>query len=171
MARVESSRDSRRSTRLVLTIPVEVSGRDASGKEFTEKAVTKLLNKHGANILLERLLPIGTELLVRLPNMKRQQKCRVVWIGEESRDQGKWETGVELEQAENFWGVDFPPGDWIAPKQAPLAGDPSRQPGHRDPGSYDLEWLSAMFNALVAELEEKGILSRAELSERIKRMH
>ena len=74
--------------------------------------------------------------------------------------------------AENFWEIQFPSGDWVIPKQAPLAGSsPGLFPLESYLGANDPEVLRDMLSALVSLLEEKGVLSRAELSDMLRRMH
>ncbi|MBI4464213.1 MAG: hypothetical protein HY647_05865 [Acidobacteria bacterium] len=171
MATSESLSDMRRSTRLALTIPVEVSGRDTAGKPVREKAATKLVNKHGACVLLKHFFAVGAVVTLRVPHLDRQQQCHVVSVAEKEGSQSVFETGLELEHAENFWDIQFPPEDWTVPKRTPLAGAPSESPSSDQSRSPDPHWLGAMLNAIVAVLEDKGILSRAEISEKLKRMH
>ena len=173
MATSESmSDDMRRSTRLALAVPVEVLWQGAAGEQVSENATTKLVSKHGACVMLEHRLELGAEVLLQLPHMDREQKCIVVWVEEKAGGRKKYETGLELEHCENFWGIQFPPEDWTVPKGVPLAGEASEtaSPDHHQPRSPDPQWLGAMLNALVDVLEEKAILSRAELSEKLKRM-
>ena len=169
MATTESMSDARRSTRLALALPVEVSWQDATGKEIHEKAITKLVSKHGACVMLEHCFELGAEVLLQVPHLDRQQKCCVVWIDKKAGGKKKYETGLELESAENFRGIQFPPEDWIVPKGVPLAGESSAAASPDHARSPDPHWLGAMLNALVEVLEEKGVLSRAEISEKLKR--
>ena len=170
MATSESMSDMRRSTRLALAVPVAVSWQGAAGEPVSENATTKLVSKHGACVMLEHRLELGAEVLLQLPHMDREQKCSVVWVEEKAGGKQKYETGLELEHCENFWGIQFPPEDWTVPKGMPLAGEASETFSPVELRSPDPHWLGAMLNALVEVLEEKSILSRAELSEKLKRM-
>jgi hypothetical protein len=116
-------RDGRRSSRIALSVPVEVSGMDASGAEFQERARTKIVSRHGACLELKHRLLVSSSLQLSIPNAKRNQTCRVVSVNSE---QAPYETGIELEQAENFWGVQFPPDDWEAPQQIQMQSDRRR---------------------------------------------
>jgi len=123
MVGTKSSQGMRRSTRLALAIPVEVSGKDASGKDVREKTKTRLINKHGAMVALRHRFKIGSEVTLRVPHLSRQRECRVAWIGGDPKKQGKYETGLELLRVENLWEIQFPPEDWTARK---AAGRPAR---------------------------------------------
>ena len=109
-------RAARRSSRIALAIPVELSGIDDSGAEVRERATTKLLSRHGACVLLQHRFSNGSEIGISIPHLGRQQKCRIVWAAIESGENSSYETGIELQGAEDFWGVQFPPDDWVVPQ-------------------------------------------------------
>ena len=115
--------DVRRSTRISLSIPVEVSGWDVEGREIQEKTTTSLVNKNGARISLQHKFSVGSKVVISIPHLKREQRCRVVWMSRLPNDRDNYQVGVELERSENFWGVDFPPGDWDVSTAASLMGD------------------------------------------------
>ena len=168
----EPARKPRRTSRLALAISVEITGKDGDGAEFSEKATTQLVSKHGALVLLKHRLAEDSPVELYVPNLQRQQGCRVAWVGGQAEESGKYETGLEFVGAENFWEIQFPSGDWVIPKQAPLAGSsPGLFPLESYLGANDPEVLRDMLSALVSLLEEKGVLSRAELSDMLRRMH
>ena len=167
----ENRKNSRRSTRVAYSIPVEVSGCDVEGREIHEKTTSKLVNKHGACISVRHKFSVGSEVVVSVPHMERQQRCRVAWVSGENRDGSICQIGVELERAENFWGVHFPPEDWGDPKPVPHAGDSAGHPALQSGVTvYDLRGLSSIVNALVSVLEEKGVLSKTEVADMLKRI-
>ena len=171
MTGIQSPRDLRRSSRIIISIPLEVAGRDADGREIRAAATTKYVNKHGAHLLAERPFPVNAEITLRLPHLEREQRCKVVWVSNERDETGRAGLGIQLERAENFWGVQFPPDDWVASQQVPLAGDrpaPILPPSESDDSERRL--LRTMLNALVSVLEEKGFLTRAELAEMFQRL-
>jgi len=152
---------------------MEILALDENGVERHEKATTTMLSRHGARVVLQHTIPVGSEVIVRIPHMQRQQKSRVVWISKSSGDQGPFEAGIELEAAENFWGVQFPPEDWEVPKRVPLAGDqPGQSLSQTIVGDHEQQMVtvSAMLRSLIAVLEEKGIVSPLELAEMLKRI-
>ena len=116
-------KDMRRSTRIALSIPVEVSGWDVEGREIHEKTTTNLVNKHGASITLQHKFSIDFNVVISIPHLKREQRCRVVWMSRLPDDRDNYQAGIELERPENFWGIDFPPGDWDVSTAASLMGD------------------------------------------------
>jgi PilZ domain-containing protein len=166
-------RHARRSSRVALSIPVEVVGIDASGTEVHEKASTKIVSRHGAYLFLHRRLFVGSDVTVRVPHLNLEQKCRVIWVGSTFGEQGPYETGIEMDAAENLWGVRFPPEDWVMPRQLPLAGD---RPGPLLPQTISgdpeqqVMTIGAMLNVLIALLEEKGIVTRSELADKLKEL-
>ena len=92
---------------------MEISGIDDTGAEVQEKATTKLLSRYGACLLLQHRFPADSEIGISNPHLGLQQKCRIVWAAIESAENGSYETGIELKGAEDFWGVQFPPDDWV----------------------------------------------------------
>ena len=165
--------DLRRSLRISLSIPVEIAGRDTTGVEIHEKTNTKAISKYGACVILRHQLIEGSEVMVSIPHLDRRQKCRIVWASREQGEKGLFDTGLELESAEDFWGVQFPPEGWVTPKQVPLAGDqrgrflPQNLLGDNE---QQMVTVSSMLNALIAVLEKKGIVTLAELADMLKRM-
>ena len=170
MTGIQSPRDLRRSSRITISIPVEVLGQDTDGEKIRAAATTKYVNRHGALLLAERAFPLDTEVTVQIPHLEREQQCRVVWVSTERDENGRSGLGIQLEQAENFWGVQFPPDDWVAQPQAPLAGEfsgPTLSASESD--ENERRTIRTMLNALVSVLEEKGFLTRAELADMFQR--
>ncbi len=101
--------DKRRSDRLMLTVPLTLSGVDPKGADFKDNARTVTLNRHGARILSPRLLTSGQ--IIRITNLvsRREADFRVVGpLSPHSEKGGEW--GVEcLDGQENIWGIQFPP--------------------------------------------------------------
>ncbi len=147
MARAEK----RRSDRLMLTIPLRVTGVDDRGQAFEKEARTINLNRHGARIQLR--LPLKSGQVLGLVNLitRRGGNFRVVGPTQPySEGGGEW--GVEcLDAAKNIWGIQFP---------APL------EPEGETPGAL-LECRTCHTVALthlslveVEVLESAGIFSR-----------
>ena len=107
----------RRSDRILIPIPIRVTGIDATGQPFDEEAVTVNCNQHGACISLTRSL--APEHPVRIRNLQNgvEEEFRVV--GALQRVFGeRREWGVEaLNPESSIWGVVFtPPPEGIQPK-------------------------------------------------------
>lgn len=105
----------RRSLRVLLTVPVIISGKGAAGKDFQEETNTLVVNAHGALALLTSRVAQGQ--IVTIANKATDQKlpCRVVYLG--PAQGGKTQIGLEFTQASpGFWRIDFPPEDWKVPE-------------------------------------------------------
>ncbi len=101
--------EKRRSDRLVLTIPLQLKGKDARGVRFFAEARTIILNRHGASIQTSQALQGGQ--IIRVVNLvgRLEADFRVVGPISPLTDQGG-EWGVEyVDLTENIWGIQFPP--------------------------------------------------------------
>ncbi len=105
----------RRSMRVLLSVPILVSGKDDENKAFTEEARTLVVNAHGALIALAtKVLP---NQVIGVSNKATQQSldCRVVHVG--NAQGGKMQLGIEfVRPSPTFWQIDFPPDDWVVPE-------------------------------------------------------
>ena len=99
----------RRSTRVLLVIPVEVAWTSPNGVRVQEHAETEVVNVHGALLRTKARLPKGS--VVELTRLRTHEKTRgrVVFTSESGLD-GLFRAGVELDMpGEKFWGVILPP--------------------------------------------------------------
>jgi hypothetical protein len=100
----------RRSQRVILSVPVSVSGQGAKG-QFTEDTKTMVVNAHGALITLVGKVSQGQHLELKSVSNPEPQTCKVVYIG--PTVQGQTQVGVEFTKpAPHFWHVAFPPENW-----------------------------------------------------------
>lgn len=99
---------SRRSERVLLKIPIQVRGRGADGKKFTEKTFTLVINRDGARISLENSLRAGARITVT--NLQNDVSVPFRVVGQMSKSLGEGtEWGVEcLEPESQIWGISFP---------------------------------------------------------------
>ncbi len=105
----------RRSMRVLLSVPINVSGNTKTDEAFDEETRTLVVNAHGALISLAAKVIAGQE--VTLSNKSTQSKigCRVVYVGNPTS--GKMQMGVEfVKPCPSFWQIDFPPDDWVVPE-------------------------------------------------------
>ena len=105
----------RRSMRVLLSVPILVSGKNANDQDFKEETRTLVVNAHGALIALEA--HVVAQQNITLSNKSTQQSidCRVVHIG--SAQGGKTQVGAEfIKPSGKFWQIDFPPDDWVVPE-------------------------------------------------------
>ncbi len=104
----------RRSMRVLLSVPIEVSGKDKDRNDFLEETRTLVVNAHGALISLGAKVTPGQQITVSNRSTKKSMECRVVHLGNASA--GKVQTGIEfVRPCGSFWQIDFPPDDWVTP--------------------------------------------------------
>lgn len=102
----------RRSARLSTSLPIILRGLDANGQAFKENTWTISVNKQGARIATFHELRIGDEVTIENPILGRTSKAHVVRVGEKRFPEDPFDVGVELNEAQNVWGVKFPPENW-----------------------------------------------------------
>jgi len=119
------SLQARRSTRVPMRVPVRLAIQEA-GNAKTLSAWTLVLNKHGARIESKQSLQVGQEVTVTVPATGKSEVGRVVWRDSRANAGGNFEAAVELKEAANLWGIDFPPSDWNVRRAG--AGDATRPP-------------------------------------------
>jgi PilZ domain len=101
--------------RVLLSVPIHVSGKDKEQQDFTEETRTLVVNAHGALISLGAKVTPGQQITVANRSTRMQLECRVVHLGNATA--GKVQTGVEfLSACGSFWQIDFPPDDWVTPE-------------------------------------------------------
>src|SRR5713101_7803243 len=97
----------RRSSRVLVSLPLAVSGQKSDGSHVSGAAETILVNRHGAKIRSSVLLEPSMEVRVAMLAPYKWRVGQVVWA-----DSNEREYGIELSRPENFWGIYFPPEDW-----------------------------------------------------------
>lgn len=106
--------NTRRSQRVVLSLPVVVRAQFEGENPCAEKSHTLVVNAHGALIALALRVRPEQPLMLENRGSGKEQRCRVVHVGERQCD--KAEVGVEFaEPAPHFWNIEFPPADWKPP--------------------------------------------------------
>jgi len=105
----------RRSMRVLLSVPIHVSGKTAANQDFTEDTRTLVVNAHGALIALTAQVKPGQKITLSNNATHQTLECRVVHIG--AGQGGKTQLGVEFAKpSPRFWQIDFPPDDWVVPE-------------------------------------------------------
>ena len=105
----------RRSSRVLLSVSVIVSGTAADGTAFEEEARTLVVNAHGALLSLSAIVRTSQTLKITHKVTKTTLDAVTVYIGKPQG--GKSQVGVEFTSADPFfWQIDFPPEDWIVPE-------------------------------------------------------
>src|SRR6202521_3153049 len=99
----------RRSQRVLMTIPVRVSGPTDVGLPFEEETQTRAISAHGALILVSNQVYRGQRLTLSNVQTKAALECVVAHIEKYQSSQ----VGVEFILPNPiFWHVAFPPKDW-----------------------------------------------------------
>src|SRR6266403_332863 len=101
----------RRSQRVLMTVPVRVSGKSAAGLPFEEETHTRAISAHGALILVSTQVWRGLRLNLSNVQTKAALECVVAHIDKRASD--RTQVGVEFTLPNPmFWHVAFPPKDW-----------------------------------------------------------
>ena len=101
----------RRSQRVLMTIPVRVSGKSAAGLPFEEETHTRAISAHGALILVSTQVWRGQRMNLSNVLTKAALECVVAHI--DKRPSDRTQVGVEFTLPNPvFWHVAFPPKDW-----------------------------------------------------------
>jgi len=110
-ARPGSMAHQRRSQRILLSVPVIVSGKHHNGASFGEATQTLVVNAHGALLLLREPVVVGQLLNITNVATGEALACHV-----KDTNPGQDEVpeiGIEFAQpSARFWRVSFPPEGW-----------------------------------------------------------
>jgi HAMP domain-containing protein len=129
----------RRSTRLSISIPIVISGVDALGQEFSESVRTLVVNKHGGKILTTRHLAMGAEVLIENRAVGAVAKAGVAWLSEKHSAGDLHHVGLQLLEAQNVWGIAFPPEDWSGEPAEEQRAGPGSPPAEEHAGATGAE--------------------------------
>src|SRR4030088_880073 len=101
----------RRSQRVLMTMPVRISGQTGVGLRFEEETQTRAISAHGALILVSTQVYRGQRLTLSNVQAKAALECVVAHIDRHRSDHPQ--VGVEFMLPNPmFWHVAFPPKDW-----------------------------------------------------------
>jgi len=104
----------RRSMRVLLSVPVVVSGK-AANNSFVEETRTLVVNAHGALVTLAARVVTSQTVMVSNRITQETVECRIVFLG--NAQAGKTQVGIEFAKpSPKFWRIDFPPEDWVVPE-------------------------------------------------------
>jgi hypothetical protein len=100
-------KERRRTVRVMLTVPLRVSGKTEIGEKFSVKALSHSVSLHGASIELEQGVVLGETLQIENEITKEKVEGKVVSI-RRARD-GKRYVAIEFTESDaNFWHMAFP---------------------------------------------------------------
>jgi hypothetical protein len=101
----------RRSQRVLISVPVRVSGKSGAGSPFEEETHTRAISAHGALILVSAQVSRGQRLTLSNVQTKAALECVVAHIDKRQSDAPQ--VGVEFMLPNPiFWHVAVPPKDW-----------------------------------------------------------
>jgi PilZ domain len=96
----------RRSDRIYLELPIQISGTDDTGRDFVDAGQTLVLSRHGAKIQIRRMLSPAQEVNVRCMKTGREAMGRV--IGQIGELPEGFLYGVSFLDAQaNPWDIEF----------------------------------------------------------------
>ena len=164
----------RRSTRLSIAVPVVISGVDTGGDRFSESVCTVVVNKHGGKIAIARRLAMGAEIAIENRHLGIVAKAQVVWLNEPDHAGEMHHVGLQLLEAQNVWGIAFPPDDWRSEpgREAPrppeiLTGSPPAADANAETRLPSLA-AEEITIRLLQELQESADAHVREFQDRLK---
>jgi hypothetical protein len=112
-------KERRRTVRVMLAVPLRVSGKTEIGEKFSIKAMSHCVSLHGASVELEPGVVLGEILQLENEITREKVEGKVVSI-RRGRD-GKRYVAIEFTEREpNFWHMAFPiPG--ARPMRRPIS--------------------------------------------------
>jgi hypothetical protein len=171
----------RQSTRIDLSLPIVISGRDATGKPFREVTEAFSVSLHGAALKTRKQILLGMQLTVENPAVGAARKAICVRVAEPQPGHDLHAVAIQLLVAENIWGVRNPPTDWKSTVDSAQPATPApvatpaakpQAPAPAPTASTELEQRSADLAESVLNLlrgQAAGILreSLKEFEERL----
>jgi hypothetical protein len=101
----------RRSERVLVDLPLIVSGETADHRAFLEETFTVTVSAHGALMMLAARVTIGQKLLLTNPSNQGRREARVAYLGHPHA--GLSQVAVEfVRPAPDFWPLHPHPHDW-----------------------------------------------------------
>jgi hypothetical protein len=149
---------------------------DADGHAYSENVRTVIINKHGGKIATTRHLTMGTEILIENHAMGLAAKASVAWLGEKPSAGDLHHVGLQLLEAQNIWGIAFPPDDWVAevggeelakPRPVPTPGHANTTGGGSPAPSLASDEIS---NRVMHELQAVADACALDFQDRLKQL-
>ena len=106
-----SERIRRRSERVVLRVPLQLSAKMPDGKRVCFEAHTLVVNAHGGLLDVGMAMPAGQQVILNNLRTEKIATGKVVCV--EASEEGRFSLAFEFEfPTPSFWPVSFPPPDW-----------------------------------------------------------
>lgn len=101
----------RRSERVLVDLPLIVSGETTDHRAFLEETFTVTVSAHGALMMLAAKVKVGQKLLLTNPSNQGHREARVAYLGHPHA--GLSQVAVEfVRPAPDFWLLNLHPKDW-----------------------------------------------------------
>jgi PilZ domain len=100
-------KERRRTVRVMLSVPLRVSGKTEIGEKFSVKALSHSVSLHGASIELDLEVVLGEILQLENEITREKVEGKVVSI-RRSRDGKKYVAIQFISEDANFWHMAFP---------------------------------------------------------------
>jgi hypothetical protein len=154
MAQLIPQERGRRSSRVLVSLALAVSGQKSDGSHVSGAAETILVNRHGAKI--RSAVPLEPKMEVRVAMLApyKWRVGQVVWA-----DSGEREYGIELYRPENFWGIYFPPEDWELGVPAVTVMNPATISGANNARPAQYEASEASQDSQALQIPEGGTIA------------
>lgn len=101
----------RRSSRILLRIPLFITAVGSSENCEWEHAETLMVSLHGGMLRARQNFRVGDTLELRVRDGSRSARARVVWTSSDLTPNGL-ELGFEILDQVGFWEINFPPDRW-----------------------------------------------------------
>jgi hypothetical protein len=114
---------SRRSTRIVKSVPLLVLGQNRAGEPFMERTVSVTVNMHGCRYPSRHDYGVGTWVTLQPVGLlnSEEKPATVRALVRSVHPPGSLrelqQVGVELETPANLWGILTPPADWLSARE------------------------------------------------------
>jgi hypothetical protein len=110
-------RNRRRSERVVLRVPLQLSAKMPDGKRISIEAHSLVVNAHGGLLDVGMEMLIGQQVILSNPRNEKVASGKIVRV--EASDEGRFSVAFAFEfPAPSFWPVSFPPPDWSSIAEA-----------------------------------------------------
>lgn len=111
MSAAEHPSTRRRSTRILLRVPLIINVVGESTDNNWEPVETITVSQHGGMVRTRQTFEVGSTLEIRIRDKNRTARARVAWVSSKLTPQG-FELGFEILDQEGFWEINFPPDRW-----------------------------------------------------------
>lgn len=106
----------RRSTRILLRIPIIINTVRGQNESAWESVETITVSKHGGMVRARETYTVGDSLEIHIREKGRSARARVAWTSSRVSPKGL-ELGFEILDDQAFWEINFPPDRWTRREQ------------------------------------------------------